>query len=638
MENFKDILPKDLKDGLTDTEETLLGTAQKGWQLDFRIGDKEKDDPKNAAAWAPERTIRAELISWLCTDKAAAELVHAHGIVICGAKVSSPPDFEGAVIPHRLALFECALETVTLADASARTLAFNNSIIGGFVADRLRTSGSLLMNDVKAAGEVRLLGADIGGDLVCDGADFDNPKGYALSADRITVKGSVFLRKAKAVGEVRLLGADIGGDLSCINAEFNNPEGYTLNADGIKVTGSVFLRNGFKAIGEVRLLGADIGQDLECSTGAVFNNPGGKAISADGVNVKGTVFLKEVKAKGEVRLLGADIGGDLECIGAEFNNPEGYTLNADGIKVKGSVFLSKVKATGEVRLLGADIGGNLECTGAEFNNPSGCALDCENANIKGSLFLSQMKGLVGALYLTHAKVGALLDDKTGWPEKGKLYIDGFEYGGLPGDTTPKTAVERLEWLRMQPTKDNQNRNIFYPRPYEQLAKVFKDMGQESDARAILIAKQDDLREHGNLSRKAKYWNCFLGITIGHGWQPWKVILFWIVPFLLVGAFMFGWADHIHVMQPTKERVYMLKPYKDKKILPPQYPRLEPMIYSIDSFVPFVNLHQQDYWLPDATKKHGWIFRIYHWFHIAMGWFFSTLAAASLTGLVRRLKE
>jgi len=113
--------------------------------------------------------------------------------------------------------------------------------------------------------------------------------GTALNADGINVKGSVFLRQGfHAQCEVRLLGAQIGGNLECDDARFENPPqtrtteggkvervpgtGTALNADGINVKGGTFLREGFHAQGEVRLLGAQIGGNLDC-TGGRFENP-----------------------------------------------------------------------------------------------------------------------------------------------------------------------------------------------------------------------------------------------------------------------------------------------------------------------------------------------------------------------------
>lgn len=84
---LKNILPDDLKKGLTPAEEKLLDKAQKGEPADFTTGDKEKDDPVKAANWGPKRTVRAKFIYWLCTDKSAVGLVHARGLELRALKL-----------------------------------------------------------------------------------------------------------------------------------------------------------------------------------------------------------------------------------------------------------------------------------------------------------------------------------------------------------------------------------------------------------------------------------------------------------------------------------------------------------------------------------------------------------------------
>ena len=114
-----------------------------------------------------------------------------------------------------------------------------------------------LDNGFTATGTVRLLGADISGQLNCNGGTFDNADGNALAADRATIKGSVFLNDGfTATGEVRLLGADISGQLNCNGGTFDNADADALSADGATIKGDVFLNDGFTATGTVRLLGA----------------------------------------------------------------------------------------------------------------------------------------------------------------------------------------------------------------------------------------------------------------------------------------------------------------------------------------------------------------------------------------------
>jgi hypothetical protein len=112
-----------------------------------------------------------------------------------------------------------------------------------------------------SVGEVNLIGAQIKGDLDCVGGKFQHPptaafpkRGVALNAERTNVKGSVFLRKEResqgevlfeSQGEVRLLDAQIGGSLVCDGGHFENryppggqAEPSALNFERVLVTGS----------------------------------------------------------------------------------------------------------------------------------------------------------------------------------------------------------------------------------------------------------------------------------------------------------------------------------------------------------------------------------------------------------------
>ncbi len=583
-ESLIDSLPKHLIP-LSDAEKKLLSAVEGGKAADFRTGNEEEDKPENSGAWGESRAIRAEFIRWLSTDGQVTKKVHSKGVRVIGAKITGQLDFQSADLPRPLFLIFCAIDDgIVLYDASARSLIFNGSHVGRIFADGLKTRGSLFLRDgFHAKGAVRLLGAEIGGDLSCGNGTFENEKGAALNADGLKTKGDISLNNGfHAKGAVRLLGAEIGGDLSCGNGTFENEKGAALNADGLKTKGGISLNNGFHA-------------------------------------------------KGEVRLLGADIGGDLSCSNGTFENEKGAALNADGLKTKGDISLNDgFHAKGKVRLVNADIGGNLDCSNGTFENEKGVALCAERMNVVGSFFWQTKGRPVGMIDLLHASVGQLTDNMESWPEKGKLRIDGFVYGALAPDNTPKGAKERLGWLRLQPDEP------FKPQPYEQLAKALRCMGHEKDAHEVLIAKNQDLRKHGNIGRIGYIRNWVLDITIAYGWKPWKAVFLFIAPLLLIGWGMFWCADvKLRLMQPSKERVFMSEEFKKGGVVPAAYPVFNPLIYSMDTFVPFVDLHQENYWLPDANKEWGGIFRWYLWGHIVMGWVLSTLAAVGLTGLIRK---
>jgi len=193
------------------------------------------------------------------------------------------------------------------------------------------------------------------------------------------------------------------------------------------------------------------------------------------------------------------------------------------------VFWRGTQTKGEVRLLGANIGGDLDCTGTSFENPAGVALDAQNLSVKGGLVWRSMeKRPVGIISLNYAKVGPLVDDIKSWPQEGNLRLEGFEYEALVGDS-PQTATERLEkWLALQPKKP------FNPQPYEQLAKVFRQMGHTVAVNAILYAGKERERHE---AKGLKWWGLsVLKWVIGYGYgYRYFFSLFWVAAITLIGV-------------------------------------------------------------------------------------------------------
>ncbi len=72
----------------------------------------------------------------------------------------------------------------------------------------------------------------------------------------------------------------------------------------------------------------------------------------------------------------------------------------------------------------------------------------------------------------------------------------------------------------------------------------------------------------------------------------------------------------------------------------------PLLYSLDVFVPFVNLHQEHYWWPDPHAVGEWrvfgqrlrvrgsLVLYYLWLQIIAGWVLSAIFVAGVTGLIR----
>ena len=58
-------------------------------------------------------------------------------------------------------------------------------------------------------------------------------------------------------------------------------------------------------------------------------------------------------------------------------------------------------------------------------------------------------------------------------------------------------------------------------------------------------------------------------------------------------------------------------------------------YSVDTFLPIIDLGWQQQWRPDGRGPFGWILLVWYWLEIGLGWLVSTIAVLGLTGLVRQ---
>jgi len=317
-----------------------------------------------------------------------------------------------------------------------------------------------------------------------------------------TQPSGITLRGAWVGGMLDLSYTDARGPIDFFNCHFAEaPQMLQLRADGlaivrctlakglraarIQVAGNLTF-NGSRVEGKVSLSGGVVKGHLSC-TEAVLRNPEGSAFKAQGITIASSVLMEGTVATGQVSLLGAQIGGQLVCQNVAFHNEAGHALNAQSTQVRGDAFLRGAETGGEVSFMGAEINGVLDCSHATMRNPQGRALNAQRLVVREGFIWRRIKDVAGAVDLTSAHVGDLWDDPESWARCDRIYLSGFIYDVLHGGIN---VPDRLAWLE----KGAISQREFYPQPYEQLAKLLRDTGHRSDARAIMMAKEREQRK------------------------------------------------------------------------------------------------------------------------------------------------
>jgi len=507
-----------------------------------------------------------------------------------------------------------------------------------------------------AHGRVLLDGARVGGDVVFSGARLRStsvvdrpvlviPRGTAdesaaLVADRIKVEGNVELDDGfTSSGAVRLPNADIGGYLRMSGAVIGQPDvleeledltgvvvhriPVALHADGIQVRGDVEARGavngGFagdgehesalRAYGQVRLVDAHVRGSMSLS-GVQLNGPGIDVLFADRLRVGGTLFLRDLRAKGSIRLQNAHIGSSLDCSGAKLTHPR---RRPDGtVKPSLDARVSTIgkdllcsygfEADGGVRIRLAEVGKMATFAGARLGGPgSDIALNAYGLVVHQLVLrLSDKQIPVGRVVLTRVRATSVSDGPGLWAATGGIDVEDFSYDSI--SASPDVDVHtRLRWLReVQPD--------FVPGPYEQLAAVYRDGGEEELAQHVQLEKQH--RRYSELGRAGQVWGFLQRWTVGYGYRPWLAIA-WLLVFWLAGSLWFN--GHPMVKLNSDEN-----------------PVWNAWLLSMDLLIPIVDLGQDGKWQFVGVSQ--WISSVL----IAVGWILASTAAAGAARVLKRI--
>jgi hypothetical protein len=518
---------------------------------------------------------------------------------------------------------EVNLQWAKLGRLRATGGSFGSSTRYALHADAIRAeAGVYLDRDFHATATVRLVGANITGELCCTKGFFDNASGRALDAERVVAEDVYLDDGFRARGDVRFNDSQIARQFNASGGDFRNErrgqDQYALDCDGLRCDADVFLNDGFRAIGAVSLRGAEIKTELNCTAGS-FTKTDGYALFADGMTTEGSVFLDgDFHADGEVRFARATVGRQLVCTDGTFSNPSGIALDISGLITPGDVLLGGSKATGEVLMLGTDITRQLDFTGARLSGLKGLTAQGMRA---GCLTWQMKKPPEGPVDLSRARVTQLDDTFSSWPP-GNYTLTGMTYA-ITADSEVK-ADDRVKWLRQ--TKE------YSADAYQQLVQSYTLCGDQKNADRIAIESQRDLRDknRGNLSRRSRAWNRFIDWFVGYGYKLHR-------PFIILFAAALAGGIVLLIAQHSNLIVSTTAPHKSAMVGPPAgIPPFYPFAYSFQLLIPGLDLRETANWVPNsAGSGAGLLIMVFVWLMIVFGWVLATALAAGVMRVFRR---
>ena len=504
----------------------------------------------------------------------------------------------------------------------------------------------------------------------------------SIDAESAQIRGGVFLEDGfRSIAGASLAFATIGGSLSCSGSLLNGGSGLAFAGDEARITGDVELGDSFLGRGGVSLSGAKIEGKLHCARGSFQNRTedgSGVALGCDDVEIVGDAqLIGGFRSEGLVSFSGARIGGTLDCSGGTFLNRtpdgKGEALSLAFAKIAESVWLRDgFSAEGKVRLYGAHVAGNVQCIGGRFDNSAPAQDDCSikplraatavslrSANIEGMLSLGPLAGnargradIIGSLNLGGCRAHEIVDHPSSWPKRrvvletrktlpAFVFLDGFTYDRMAGQGD-YDARTRKKWLDRQPS---QHLGVsFRPQPFEQLIKVYREMGHEGHARDI--AKFKERRRYRSLfiklwhgwGKRPKFFKsrflapltyiawpyavvarvlyrsvatvflaaiwAFVGFGTAY-WHGWGRLMVFLLALWAGGALFYREVAVQGSFAPSNPIIYLNKDleakcarnWTDCKGAPPELPSFSPFTYSLDIMLPVLDLGQKHDWQP-----------------------------------------
>jgi hypothetical protein len=516
----------------------------------------------------------------------------------------------------------------------------------------------------------------IGGDMQLIGATLAAEEELALDISRTKLKRDLILAAAEARptevrGTVHLVGATIAGSVIFSGVTIIAPRksGDAVSAWATRIHGSVSMERSdvvpSQIIGETNFTGASIHGQFTLSGMTLRGAKTGMALVASATNIDGGMWIgartldhgdpTPTRIEGVVWLA----RGRLGSLQTRF---EGKSKGDVATEITGALVLSHANlgmrtALRDIRVLPVNtLADPLRAAAAQSLRDAfideRTAISATHTEFGGMLVVRLAEDSAGIVELSDARVTTLDDDcGKGWgqepsgtqetPAGVELRLDGFSYVRFKA---VDRVEDRIDWLWRQHAGRRIVPEQYFPQPYRQVAKVFRDSGYGGFATKVTVHRNDLELRHTSDTLELKFLRWCFARGFGYGYSPRSAFV--TVLLLFAVSFMFT-ETAVRVSPPEAMQVASLRfPAADAShgwlrsvTLPDEKPTAaarscdEPhWLYALDTTVPVVHfgIHPHCALLANAPV---WL---YAWKALIdlLGWICISVAALTISGFLR----
>jgi hypothetical protein len=412
----------------------------------------------------------------------------------------------------------------------------------------------------------------------------------------MTVGDHVFFNEAIFAGQVSFLFVEAGRNFEAQDARFTNSEQHVsfkemkVGEDAL-INRSIF--QGSVDFRDVRINGnldANETQFQSRKYPVLFNS-----IQAKFASFTGAIF------SGPADFSYSEIDFNLDMHKAYFKDP-GVTTIFSEMTIGKSFFLAETVFDGAVNFEYIDIGNALDLSGCQFNNVEEQTASLSSMNVGGFIFLNNTV-FNGPVNLSRTVTKGLVAADTNWPkEENGTNVSGLVFEEIDVHGSENNKVDFISLLERSP---------FERQSYQRLEDYYNRLGYPSFADYVFIkVNQRERREHLTWMHYRWWWNGFLDIFVLYGRDPLRAAG-WCLLIVILGYFVFRKKEKMKMLVETEW------PYR-------------PFLYSLDLFLPLVDLGYARRWEPTPERRAA---RVYAKIHQYLAWILIPVALLAIAGVL-----